>query len=61
MHFGVIRYVAKASEITETYTMAITYEYNTHHSVPYTRIKYLLITSLLLEDRDCITFLCVFP
>lgn len=40
--------------------MATSYECNTHYGVPYTRIKYLLITSLLLEDRDCITFLCVF-
>lgn len=54
-------FAAKHTEITGTYTTAPSFQCNTYYSVTYIKIKYLLITSLLLEDRDCIIFICVLP
>jgi len=41
--------------------MAPSFQCNTYDSVTYIKIKYLLTTSLLLEDRDCIIFIRGLP
>lgn len=41
--------------------MAPAFQCNTYDSVAYIKIAYLLTISLLLEDRDCIIFICGLP
>lgn len=57
----VLCYAAKHNEIIETYVIASSFQCNAHYRLTYIKIKYLLITSLLLEVRDCMIFTSVFP